>query len=193
VGESDAERFTLLFRRHYPQVLQYVRRRVEPQSCEEIVADTFTVAWRRFASIPEPALPWLYKVAMFTIANHRRREATAARAREGSDLDRREPSRDFSEDSLDSDRLRQAYASLSPEDREILRLAGWEGLSSVDGAVVLGCSVTAYKVRLHRARSRLTDNVGSSAPGLPEVGRARSSTISQSDDPALSRASEEPT
>jgi RNA polymerase sigma factor (sigma-70 family) len=193
VAESDADRFTVLFRRHYPQVLAYARRRVGPEACEEVVADTFTVAWRRFATIPEPALPWLYKVAMFTIANHRRREATAAQAREGSDLERREPSHDFSEDSIDSDRLRHAYASLSPQDREILRLAGWEGLSAADGAVVLSCSVAAYKVRLHRARSRLAANVRPSPPGLPAVGRDRESTVSQSDDPALSRASEEPT
>jgi RNA polymerase sigma-70 factor (ECF subfamily) len=34
-------------------------------------------------------------------------------------------------------------------------LAGWEGLNAVDIGRVLGCSPTAARIRLHRARARL--------------------------------------
>jgi RNA polymerase sigma-70 factor (ECF subfamily) len=48
-----------------------------------------------------------------------------------------------------------ALRSLRPFDQEVLRLAAWEGLEAADAAIVLGCNVSAYRVRLHRARRRL--------------------------------------
>jgi DNA-directed RNA polymerase specialized sigma24 family protein len=44
-----------------------------------------------------------------------------------------------------------ALGRLSDADREILLLVSWEGLSSAEVAVVLGCSPTAARIRLHRA------------------------------------------
>ena len=43
----------------------------------------------------------------------------------------------------------------SADDRELLLLVGWEQLDHAAAARVLGCSRTALKVRLHRARRRL--------------------------------------
>ena len=45
-------------------------------------------------------------------------------------------------------------ARLSSGDRELLTLAGWEGLSPNQIAEVLGCRVGTVRVRLHRARKR---------------------------------------
>ena len=52
-------------------------------------------------------------------------------------------------------RVQAALDALRERDRELLRLAVWEQLDTADGAATLGCSVAAYKVRLHRARRRL--------------------------------------
>jgi RNA polymerase sigma-70 factor (ECF subfamily) len=52
--------------------------------------------------------------------------------------------------------LRQALQRLSPGDREALLLIGWEGLDHDAAATVLGCSTVTFKVRVHRARRRLT-------------------------------------
>jgi RNA polymerase sigma-70 factor, ECF subfamily len=49
----------------------------------------------------------------------------------------------------------QALARLSDGDREALILVAWEGLSTAEGATAFGCSPTAFRVRLHRARRRL--------------------------------------
>jgi DNA-directed RNA polymerase specialized sigma24 family protein len=51
----------------------------------------------------------------------------------------------------------QALASLSATDRDALMLTVWDGLSASDAGRVLGCSTTAFAVRLHRARRRLRD------------------------------------
>ena len=49
---------------------------------------------------------------------------------------------------------RRASRRLGDADREILTLAGWEGLDGGQIAVVLGCSRNAARIRLHRARRR---------------------------------------
>jgi RNA polymerase sigma-70 factor, ECF subfamily len=51
-------------------------------------------------------------------------------------------------------RVRAVLGSLSPMDQEVLRLTEWERLDLSEAAAVLGCSRTAAKVRLHRARRR---------------------------------------
>jgi RNA polymerase sigma-70 factor (ECF subfamily) len=49
----------------------------------------------------------------------------------------------------------RALAELHADEREVLMLTAWEELSSPEAAAVLGCSPTAYRIRLHRARLRL--------------------------------------
>jgi RNA polymerase sigma factor (sigma-70 family) len=154
-GEADEERFSELFRQHYAPVLAFARRRVGPDACQEIAAETFLVAWRRFGSVPESALPWLYQVAAFTIANYRRRESKTVPLRANVNLDGLKSPATSEDETVDAVLIERAFTSLGPKDQEVLRLAAWDGLSSTDGAAVLGCSVTAYKVRLHRARGRL--------------------------------------
>lgn len=51
--------------------------------------------------------------------------------------------------------LARALELLPEPDREVLLLAGWDGLTPGQIATVLGCSPPAARVRLHRARRRL--------------------------------------
>jgi RNA polymerase sigma-70 factor (ECF subfamily) len=55
----------------------------------------------------------------------------------------------------DLDRLLKALRRLAPGDREALLLVGVEGLELHRGAEVLGVSLSAIKMRVHRARKRL--------------------------------------
>ena len=48
-----------------------------------------------------------------------------------------------------------ALRRLSPNEREVMQLVVWDGLSAAETAEVLGCSVNVVQVRLHRARRRL--------------------------------------
>ena len=48
-----------------------------------------------------------------------------------------------------------AIDGLTARDRECLQLAEWEQLPPDAAAIAMGCSTSAYKVRLHRARRRL--------------------------------------
>ncbi len=69
-----------------------------------------------------------------------------------------------------------ALATLSIDDREVLMLAAWEGLSTMQLASVLNCSTSAARVRLHRARARLQTSLADR--GLSEGSRESSTKTS---------------
>ena len=71
---DDAAWFTGLVREHSTAVVRYFARRGPRQDAEDLAAEVFATAWRRRDDIPSEAeLPWLYRTAGFTLANHRRK------------------------------------------------------------------------------------------------------------------------
>ena len=62
--------------------------------------------------------------------------------------------------------LAAAFRALSEADREVLRLAAWEGLGLEEIGAVVGCSAIAAKARLYRARRRLSQRLGTAVPRL---------------------------
>jgi RNA polymerase sigma-70 factor, ECF subfamily len=151
---TNAQRFEELFRRYYPAVRGYALRRAAPDAAQDVVAETFLVAWRRLDDLPDDALPWLFGVARRVLANQRRSsgrgEAIQNRlAGTGADAP------DLEASVTESDVVRAALARLSERDREALMLVAWHGLSGKRAAHAAGCTRAAFDVRLHRARRRL--------------------------------------
>lgn len=154
-GASAIGRFEALFHAHADAVLAYARRRTDPDTAQEIVAETFTVAWRRLDDIPDPALPWLLGVARRALANSRRslarQHALALRLVH-------EPAPASGDPMAEVDAhlsARVALERLSPAEREAIELLAWEGLSTAEAAEVVGCSRSVFAVRVHRARRHL--------------------------------------
>src|SRR5919204_3225397 len=76
----DERKFDALFGRHYPELRRYVMRRVEAGGvAEEVLAETFGIAWRRRDQMPEPPLPWLFGICHKVIGNRRRSAQRRAR------------------------------------------------------------------------------------------------------------------
>lgn len=151
-------RFERCFRDHYAQVLAFSMRRVSGwEIAEDVVADTFAVAWRRRDRIPDPALPWLYAIASHVIAN----EYRSTRRRHNLDMRLAHetgavaPGSDPAESLDRRGAFSAAFALLTEPEREVLRLIAWDGLDTRDAARVFGCSPGAFRVRLHRARGTL--------------------------------------
>lgn len=151
------ERFEGLFRENYAAVRAYALRRASPEAAQDVVAETFLVAWRRLDDVPGDALPWLYGVARRVLANQRRS------ADRGAALERRLASAgapvgapDPGDTAGDNELMRLALGRLSERSREALMLVAWHGLTGARAARAAGCSRAAFAVRLHRARGRLT-------------------------------------
>ncbi|MFD2794280.1 RNA polymerase sigma factor [Promicromonospora vindobonensis] len=153
---SDEDRISELWRSYAWRVQAYALRHVDPHDAQEVVSETFLVAWRRLTNLPGDPLPWLLVVARNVVRNQRR----AARRRSAAEeqLVRLERVARVTEDPVRTVSRRDAIAALlrlAPKDREALLLTGWDGLTPADAAQVAGCSVPAFKMRLSRARRRL--------------------------------------
>jgi RNA polymerase sigma-70 factor (ECF subfamily) len=147
--------FETLFEAHYAELTRFAARRVGADTAADVVAGTFLIAWRRLGEIPaQHVRAWLFATARHVIANEQRsqvrRDRLSAKAEALAD-DRVEDRTGQVDDRL---RVRAVLATLSPADREVLRLTEWEGLDIAETALVLHCTRTAVKVRLHRARRR---------------------------------------
>ncbi|GAA4958990.1 RNA polymerase sigma factor [Actinoplanes utahensis] len=153
--DTVEDRFTRLYRHHYPAVERYVRRRIEDADVRDVVADVFLVAWRRIGDVPPDPLPWLYGTARHVLANERRgaqrRTSLAARVAGHTDGE----SADHADTVAGRLSVAAAFDRLPDADAEALRLVSWEGLSLRQAARALDCSVPAFAMRLHRARARL--------------------------------------
>jgi RNA polymerase sigma-70 factor (ECF subfamily) len=146
--------FRLAFDQHYRDILAYAKRRSSPADAEDIAAETFTIAWRKWNSAPPEAIrPWLFGIARKVLANSRRgsrrQDRLAAKVTsltEQSTID--QPYGEHQD-------VNQAMAGLRLADSEIIRLHCWEDLSISEIAIVLDCSPNAASIRLHRAKQRL--------------------------------------
>lgn len=166
VNDRETDWFRGVYARHYPDIVRYGLRRLEgPDAAEELAQEVFLVAWRRRWQVPARTLPWLYGVARRLLANHWRAQRAVPPSVKLTDavaLDRHEGVARLVD-------VRAALCCLSDEDQEILRLVGWEQLSLGEAALVLGCGPATAKVRLHRARRRLTEMLRERSEQTPSI------------------------
>jgi RNA polymerase sigma factor (sigma-70 family) len=146
--------FESLFRRTHRELLSYARL-LASADAEDVVAETYAIAWRRRASIPEGAeLGWLIGVARRVALNQRRgeRRLDALRARLSA---RRDAAALDPAELIADDELRDAVRALPARDREALLLTTWLDLSPAEAAAAVGVAPAAFRMRLARARRRL--------------------------------------
>lgn len=175
---SDDAAFRALYQTHFPAVHSYFARRLPSTEVNIHVADVFVVAWRRYEVLPatehERQL-WLYGVARRVLADHQKGAARRARLAQrvsaatstGSQasassaviVDQASTWRGGEAPDADpADPLMRALRRLRQDEQEVLRLTAWEELTNAEAAAVIGCSLNAFNIRLHRARKRLADN-----------------------------------
>jgi RNA polymerase sigma-70 factor (ECF subfamily) len=160
--DDRGTRFDQLFAAHFAAVRAYVVRRCGAAPADDVLSETFLVAWRRLDAVPEDALPWLLGVARRVLANQRRGDARrAALVERLSSLTSRSRGAEPAGEVFGS--LGDAMATLSAPEREALLLVAWEGLEPQRAARVVGCTPTAFRARLYRARRRLAVQLGESS------------------------------
>lgn len=164
--ENAEECFDRLFRAYYSRVLAYALRRASADAAHDVAAETFLVAWRRLNRLPKDPLPWLLGIARKTLANQRRGQRRRnALVSELSQHGRSGVVAETAEMKLTLGEIAAALERLSDADREILELIAWEGLEVGEAAQVLGVSAGTARVRLHRARRRLTTKLEAQTQG----------------------------
>ncbi len=157
VRDKNAELARIVATHRQPLLRYALRRLYDHSAAEDLVAETFVVAWRRFDEIPEreQELFWLYGVAghvlLNTLRGRQRSFRLELRLASVRELDQDMPR--YSEQDIKL--LMAALERLRSEERELLHLIYWEHLSYRDVGRVLGCSEKAAGIRVSRARQHL--------------------------------------
>lgn len=143
----------------------YVARRLGIAAADDLTAETFTIAFRRWDDLDpaRPVRPWLYGIASNLIRHQWRKERRMLRAYARTGVDPVLAETDLSLDHLDARReraeLAAALAGLRKEECEVLLLHAWADLSDAEIAESLALSIGTVKSRLSRARKHLRNRL----------------------------------
>lgn len=152
---SEEERFELLYAEHRTDLERFVQRRVPTPQVEDVVAETFLVAWRRIADLPDEVRPWLFGVARHIALRSSRSLGRWNALHVRLATEPPTPDNDLAHGVATRTDLARAWAKLSPGEQEVLALIAWDGLSPDEAATVLGCRTGTFRMRLMRARRHL--------------------------------------
>ena len=163
--------FALLFDRHAVAIHRYVARRLGSSEADDLVGQTFLIAFERRHRYHESsagALPWLYGIATNLVRRRRRDEVRQYRAYsrsdpggsvDGADILSAEVAARVDAESA-SRALAGVLARLRQSERDVLLLYAWEDLSYPEIADALDIPVGTVASRLHRARRALRTALG---------------------------------
>src|SRR5262245_13694686 len=157
---GDRLAFEDLYRRYARPVFGLALRRLGDRGrAEDAVQETFASVWRAARSYrPErgPGGPWLYAVARNAIIDRgRARTEPAVEAPDEPSTTPGPPER--AEASWTAWRVHRALEELSPNERSVIELAYWGGLSQSEVAEYLGIPLGTVKTRTRAALARLAD------------------------------------
>ena len=158
-ADGSEHAFRQLYRRHARPVYWIAHGLLRSAAdAEDVVQETFVVAWRKLSGFElagDSLLPWLATICRFQAANR----ARALRRAEADQLDERSAATvDVEQQVIDADladRILQEVEGLSPLDQRIFRLCVGEGYAYQAAADELGVAHGVVRNRLSRIRTRL--------------------------------------
>ena len=170
----DPDAFEAFYREHLDAVQRFVARRVhDPYLAADLTADVFLAAIdsaHTYRPTRGEPVGWLYGLARNVVAAEQRRSARERRAAsrvpasadlvDPDDLARLNERIDVE---AQARRLYLAMDRLSAGERAVLELVALEGLTVREAASVLDIRPVTARVRLHRTRRRLRDQLDPSA------------------------------
>jgi len=162
VQQGEVGKMGTLFERHHARIYNFCHRMTGSQAAsEDLVQEAFMRALKYRQTFRGDAdfLPWLYRLARNVCNDYfhknQRFPITGEDLAEGVSSD---PSAlDAAQQREQICLLRQALLRLPVERREVLILSRFEFRNYEEIAHLLGCSVGAVKVRVHRAVNQLRE------------------------------------
>jgi RNA polymerase sigma-70 factor (ECF subfamily) len=176
VRDGDADAFRELVERHQRAVINTIHRAIgDAWEAEDLAQRVFLQVYRSAKRYQPTAkfTTWLFTITRNTILNeHRRRSRHAAESLEAlqdpadtesagwqaPDTTSPNPAQEVVENELKK-KIMEAVEELPETQRTAVILCRYEGLSYEEIAQVLGCSVSATKSLLHRARLTLKEKL----------------------------------
>jgi RNA polymerase sigma-70 factor (ECF subfamily) len=162
---GDVAAFEELVERTQRQVYTLAYRLVgDRHEAEDVAQEAYLRVFRSLRGFRQEARfeTWLYRIVTNAAFSYLRRKGRFGTVlAEGQELTVEEPEVRPMEAALERDEVKQALQELTPGARVVVVLKDVYGLSCQEIADEMGLSEAAVKVRLHRARKRLKDSIGS--------------------------------
>ncbi|MEW9554783.1 RNA polymerase sigma factor [Nonomuraea sp. NPDC050783] len=169
---TEPEAFAELFDRYAGMLYRYASKRLGPEPAEDLVGETFLVAFsrRRSYDLSYPdARPWLFGILTKLVSRYHRKEAARYRAL------LRAPVESAVESPADRvaagvtaqavrGELAGALAALPAKDRDVLLLIAWGDLTYEEVAQALGIPIGTVRSRLNRGRRKVRAALGETNP-----------------------------
>jgi RNA polymerase sigma-70 factor (ECF subfamily) len=165
-SRTDPEAFTELYRRHAEDLLRYfARRTLDPEAAAELTAETFAEAFASRANYRDQGVngvAWLYGIARHRLGRFFRTGRVDAAARRKIGMPERDlPPEDYEriEDLIDFAPIREALVealeTLSPDQREAMRLRVLDGLGYAEVAERLKCTEQNARQQVSRGLRKI--------------------------------------
>ncbi|MGC1377055.1 MAG: sigma-70 family RNA polymerase sigma factor [Anaerolineales bacterium] len=162
VAKGDERAFLALYDRHSSHVYALALRILrDPILAEEVTQDTFLKLWSRarlYLAERGTLLVWLLTITHRTALDRLRLEARRPILSDGNDPEELWQNIPEQDTSTDESRWRSIYfavGSLSPEHRQVIELAYYQGMSQSEIAETLGWPLGTVKTRLRAAMQQL--------------------------------------
>jgi RNA polymerase sigma-70 factor, ECF subfamily len=156
--EGDREAFGRLYELHHAAVFRMVRFALGSGGAdtEDAAAETFARAWKalpRYRATGAPFVSWLYGIARHVVADEHRR---------GMRTEPRDELPDEGHEQVHDDRLDLAAAiqQLPDEQRLVIEMKYFAGLTNPEVAALLGTTTGAVNARQWRALKTLHEAMG---------------------------------
>jgi len=165
---GDEAAFVSVYRTYAPAVYRFCLARVgRPEDAEDLLQQTFLRVVEALPRYEDRGLPfgaWLFRIARsVTVDQHRRRRDELSLDIEGGEPNGVPPA-PLAIDLGDREMLLAALASLTPDQREVVRLRFFADLTARECGLVLGRDEAAVRALQWRALAALRRAMDSTAP-----------------------------
>ena len=162
VAESDRIAFEILYHRYVRSIFGLAMRKLRDRTqAEEVTQEALTAVWRSAQSYQPgrgSAGAWIYTVGRNATVDRMRKNGRGDTTAELPDLE--SPERGPYEHAEQADtawRVHRALEELDPNERAVIELAYWSGLSQSEVASYLGQPLGTVKTRTRNALARLAE------------------------------------
>ena len=171
VAAGGVSAFEALYDRCAPTVYSLLLRTLKrEEDADEVLQETFTQAWRqagRFDPARGTAIAWLIQLARSRAIDRIRARRIRSGKEEAAALENSSASRNVVRTTAHDDavlaetrhRVRKALGTIPPDQREVVELAYFEGLTHTEIAARLGAPLGTVKTRIHLAMKKLRNEL----------------------------------
>ncbi len=158
-GAAPAPDFDRVYAAFYARILRYLTRLIGPNEAEDVSQEVFIKISRSLGEFRGEGLSsWVYRIATNAAMDRMRRRASCSPITKEEELALPDAAHSAEQQAIRgemSECVRDLTNELPEGYRTVLILSDIEGLRDAEIAEVVGTTVQAAKIRLHRARARL--------------------------------------